>query len=134
MALKETARYYIKRKQNCISVSYNLLKNEKHDHIKFLIHFHRMFSPYILNTTRIHGQSRTLIDNILSNQYNKEAVSSNLTFAISDFWFSLISFCFNNFFLIHLLNQICMNWTKTVAFTKAFTLSISILQQKGCQG
>ena len=84
MALKETARYYIKGKQNGISVSYNLLKNEKHDHIKFLIPFHQMFSPYILNTTRIHGQSKTLIDNIMPNQYNKEAVSSNLTFTISN--------------------------------------------------
>ena len=39
-----------------------------------------MFLPQ----TRIHGQSRTFTDNIFSNQYNKEAISGNLTSTISD--------------------------------------------------
>ena len=42
------------------------------------------FLPYILHPTRIHGQSRTLIDDIFSNQYNKEAIFRNLTSTISD--------------------------------------------------
>ena len=43
-----------------------------------------MFLPYILHPTRIHGQSRTLINNIFSNQYNKQAISDNLKLTISD--------------------------------------------------
>ena len=38
-----------------------------------------MFLPYILHPIRIHGESGTLTDNIFSNQYNKEALSGNLT-------------------------------------------------------
>ena len=40
--------------------------------------------PYILHPTRIHGQSRTITDNIFFNQYNKETISGNLTPTISD--------------------------------------------------
>ena len=43
-----------------------------------------MLIPYILHPTRIHGQSRTITDNIFFNQYNKETISGNLTPTISD--------------------------------------------------
>ena len=42
-----------------------------------------MFLLYILHPPRIHHQSRTPIDDMFSNQYNKEAISGNLTSTIS---------------------------------------------------
>ena len=39
---------------------------------------------YILQLTRIHGQSRTLINNIFSNQYKKKPISGNLISTISN--------------------------------------------------
>ena len=64
----------------------DLLKYEKDNPTKkFLDSLSlNMVLLYILHPTRIHGQSRTLIDNIFSKQYNKEAVSGNLTSVISD--------------------------------------------------
>ena len=51
-----------------------------------LIHFHHNVLPYILHPTRIHGQSRTLISNIFSNQYNKEAISCKLISITCDYF------------------------------------------------
>ena len=48
--------------------------------MNFLILSHQIF----FYLTRIHGQSRILIDNIFSNQYNEKAISCNLTSTISD--------------------------------------------------
>ena len=69
-----------------------------------------MFAPYILYTARIHGQSRSSIDNIFSNQYNRETISGNLTSTIFD---RLPQFLlFHQFFLICIpLNQICIKGT-----------------------
>ena len=42
------------------------------------------FVPYILQPTRLTSHSKTCIDNIISNIISPEAISGNLTAAISD--------------------------------------------------
>ena len=51
------------------------------------------FMPLITSPTRITSKSKTLIDNILCNQFSKEVISGNLTVGISDHipQFALIS-------------------------------------------
>ena len=64
----------------------DLLKYDKHagtnDFIDSLSSY--MYLPYILLPTRVTSHSQTIIDNIFSNYVSKEAVSGNLTSAISD--------------------------------------------------
>ena len=69
-----------------ILISIYILKDEKHDPTNefFDSLLSNMLLPYILHPTRIHGQSGPLTDNIFFNQFNKEAVSCNLTSTISD--------------------------------------------------
>ena len=64
----------------------DLLKYEKHSSTNEFLDLlsSHIFLPYILHPTRIHGLSRTLINDIFSNQYNKQAISDNLKLTISD--------------------------------------------------
>ena len=43
-----------------------------------------MFSPYIIQPTRITSHSQSIIDNIFSNYISQEIISGNLTSTISD--------------------------------------------------
>ena len=64
----------------------DLLKIEKNKSISdyFDIITNNNFMPLITRPTRITNSSKTLIDNILYNQFSNDIVSGNITVGISD--------------------------------------------------
>ena len=66
--------------------NFNLLNYNNHNSTNVLLDSlaSNSFVPYILQPTQLTSHSKTLIDNIFSNIISPEAISGNLTLAISD--------------------------------------------------